>query len=64
MTVSITQGKVQEDQLRAHLSAFQRGPTAGGRQRPIIWGITNQDNLVSDMTVNLFLDFAGRILKQ
>ena len=59
MTVSTSRGKVLWDTLRENLRAFQRGPVAGSRSRPIIWGVTHYGVFVNGMTMDAFLGRAG-----
>jgi hypothetical protein len=62
MNKTITPGKRFADALLSSLRAFQRGPSADERKRPVIWGVTGDGTLISGMTLADFLAQASRIL--
>jgi hypothetical protein len=62
MTNAMSRGKMLWHTFQENLKIFQRGPVVGGRNRPIIWGVTHQGVLVDGMTLEGFLSQAGRVL--
>jgi len=61
-TTSQSPGTRLASQLRDSLRAFRIGPVGGGRNRPIIWGVTDKGTCVGGMTVDGFLDRAAETL--